>query len=91
MHIREVYTDGELLEPATCKECLQVQNEGGRALRRQRRHYNLDLILAVGYRIRSDRGTQFRQSATKRLREYYTAPLKVDATIKAYLIYLCSV
>ncbi len=78
MHIREVYADGELLEPATCKECLQVQNEGGRAVRRQLRHYNLDLILAVGYRIRSDRGTQFRQWGTERLREYLVKGFALD-------------
>lgn len=70
IHIGEIYGDGELAEAATCKELLQVRQEGGRAVRRQIKSYNLDMILAVGYRVRSPRGVQFRQWASERLREY---------------------
>jgi hypothetical protein len=63
MHIRSIYGEGELAEEATCKECLQVQQEAGRAVERKLHFYNLDVILAVGYRVRSERGTRFRQWA----------------------------
>ena len=56
-HIRSIYDDGELLPKATCKEYLQVQSEGTRQVQRRIVHYNLDVILAVGYRVRSPRGT----------------------------------
>lgn len=78
IHIGEIYKDGELSEAATCKEHLQVQQEGGRAVRRQIKFYNLDMILAVGYRVRSPRGVQFRQWATERLREYLVKGFTLD-------------
>ena len=56
LHIRAIYEDGELAEEATCKEYLQVRSEGARTVRRRLKHYNLDMILAVGYRVRSPRG-----------------------------------
>jgi hypothetical protein len=56
-------------EAATCKEYLQVRREGARDVRRSLKHYSLDAILAVGYRVRSARGTAFRQWATARLSE----------------------
>src|SRR2546422_1900887 len=64
LHLRTIYSDGELLESATCKDYLQVQTEGARQVKRALRYYNLEAILAVGYRVRSPRGTQFRQWAT---------------------------
>ncbi len=67
IHIKGIYEDGELDELATCKEYLQVRQEGARQVRRSLKHYNLDMILAVGYRIRSHRGTQFRQSMGYRM------------------------
>lgn len=70
MLIKAVYEDGELSPEATCKELLQVRTEGQREVHRSLKNYNLDMILAVGYRIRSERGTQFRQWATTTLREY---------------------
>ena len=70
MHIKAIYDEGELIEPATCKEYLQVRDEGPRRVKRKLKHYNLDVILAVGYRVRSHRGTQFRRWATGRLREF---------------------
>ena len=78
MHVRSVYADGELSEVATCKECLQVQREAGRAIERKLRFYNLDMILAVGHRVRSERGTKFRQWATERLREYLVKGFVLD-------------
>ncbi len=78
IHIGEIYKDGELSEAATCKEQLQVRREGSRAVRRQINLYNLDVILAVGYRVRSPRGVQFRQWATERLREYLIKGFTLD-------------
>lgn len=69
-HIRNIYEDGELSEWATCKDFLQVQNEGGREVRRERKFYNLDMILAIGYRVRSNVGIHFRRWATGVLTEY---------------------
>lgn len=69
-HIKNIYQDGELNELATCKDFLQVQNEGGRDVRRERKFYNLDMILAVGYRVRSNVGIHFRRWATGVLTEY---------------------
>ena len=68
-HLKAIYGEGELDEAATCKPCLHVRQEGGRRVSRRPKHDNLEAILAVGYRVRSPRGTQFRQWATKRLRE----------------------
>ncbi|HEX7680230.1 MAG TPA: RhuM family protein, partial [Thermoanaerobaculia bacterium] len=70
LHLRSIFADGELSEMATCKDYLQVRQEGARAVSRSLRHYRLEAILAVGYRVRSHRGTQFRQWATARLSEY---------------------
>jgi len=64
LHIAAIYDEGELDLEATGKDYLLVQTEGSRQVRRSLKHYNLDMILAVGYRVRSQRGTQFRQWAT---------------------------
>jgi len=79
MHVRNVYADGELNQMATCKEFLQVQTEGVREIRRMTKMYNLDAIIAVGYRVRSQRGTQFRQWATDKLKEYIVKGYTIDA------------
>jgi prophage maintenance system killer protein len=70
IHLKKVYKDGEIDEVSTCKEYLQVQTEGKRKVQRMQLFYNLDAILSVGYRINSKRGTQFRQWATQRLKDY---------------------
>lgn len=70
LHIKNVYKDGELEEEATCKDYLQVRNEGGRDVQRVRKFYNLDIILAVGYRVRSNVGVHFRRWASGILTEY---------------------
>lgn len=70
MHLKNVFTDGELDEPATAKDFLAVQIEGKRQVQRNLKHYNLDAIISVGYRVNSKRGVQFRQWATRVLREH---------------------
>ncbi len=77
-HIRAIYEEGELSENSTCKELLQVRLEGNRDVRRSIKLYNLDAILGVGYRVRTLRGTQFRQWATTRLREYLFKGFVID-------------
>ncbi|MDG1819317.1 MAG: RhuM family protein [Porticoccaceae bacterium] len=70
MHLRKIFSEGELIEMATCKDSLQVQNEGGRKVRRTLKLYNLDAIISVGYRVNSGRATQFRIWATEILKKY---------------------
>ena len=77
-HLRAIYAEREMDETATCKDYLQVRFEGGREVSRKLRHYSLPAILAVGYRVRSHRGTQFRQWATARLSEYLVKGFAMD-------------
>jgi hypothetical protein len=77
-HLKAIYDDGELSPEATSKRCLIVQAEGARRVSRHVDHYNLDAIIAVGYRVRSQRGTQFRIWATERLREYLIKGFTMD-------------
>ena len=70
LHIRNIYKEGELEPDATTEESSVVQNEGNRKVRRKLKVYNLDVIISVGYRVKSQRGTQFRQWATRVLREH---------------------
>lgn len=78
VHLKAIYADGELDEAATCKDYLQVRSEGARQVSRALKHYSLPAILAVGYRVRSHRGTQFRQWATARLAEYLAKGFTMD-------------
>lgn len=78
LHLKAIYAEGELDEQATCKEYLQVQKEGSRDISRTRKFYDLQAILAVGYRVRSHRGTQFRKWATERLNEYLVKGFTMD-------------
>ena len=70
LHLKNIYAEGELLEEATTEDFSVVRQEGNRQVRRSVRHYNLDAIISVGYRVKSATATQFRIWATKRLREY---------------------
>lgn len=72
LHIRNIYREGELEEAVTTEESSVVQDEGGRQVRRSVRFYNLDVVISVGYRVKSLRGTQFRIWATGVLREHLT-------------------
>ncbi len=78
IHLKAIYEEGELIEEATCKEYLQVRHEGKRQVNRNLKHYNLEAILAVGYRVRSPRGTQFRQWATTQLQELLVKGFVMD-------------
>lgn len=70
MHIKNIYDEGELLPDRTCKDYLQVQTEGERKVERTIKHYDFQMILAIGYRVRSNMGTHFRNWASKVLTEY---------------------
>lgn len=70
LHLRNIYAGGELDEPATAEAFLAVRLEGKRHVQRQLKHYNLDAIISVGYRVNSRRGVRFRQWATNTLREH---------------------
>lgn len=72
MHIKNIYEEEELDEISTCKKFLQVRKEGNRNVSRNLTHYNLDMVIAVGYRIKSKIATKFRIWATKTLKEYIT-------------------
>ncbi len=69
-HLQNIYSTQELEEESTCAKIAQVRKEGKREVKREVLHYNLDAILSVGYRVNSKRGTQFRQWATQRLKNY---------------------
>ncbi len=77
-HLQAIYEERELRPEATVKKYLTVRTEGNREVSRTVDHYNLDAILAVGYRVRSLRGTQFRIWATERLREYLIKGFAMD-------------
>ena len=78
LHIQNIFNEGELLSEATVKKSLTVQKEGAREVRRQLAYYNLDVIISVGYRIKSIIATHFRQWATQRLREYIVKGFVLD-------------
>jgi len=77
-HIKHIYEEGELDEKATCRNFRQVQNEGKRMVERELPYYNLDLIISLGYRIKSRIATQFRIWATQRLKEYIIKGFTMD-------------
>ena len=77
-HIRNVYEEGELQEAATLRKFRTVQTEGSRQVEREVDHYSLDVIISVGYRVKSLRGTQFRIWATQRLRELIVKGFTMD-------------
>lgn len=77
-HIKHIYEDGELTEEATCRKFRQVRLEGNRSVEREIPHYNLDMILSLGYRVRSVTATRFRQWATERLKEYIIKGFTMD-------------
>lgn len=78
LHVSNVYADGELDEDRTYKKFLLVQTEGKRQVRRNIDHYNLDMIIALGYRIQSRIATRFRRWATQRLHEYIQKGFAMD-------------
>ena len=77
-HIKHIYEEGELDGISTCRNFRQVRKEGNREVTRQIPHYNLDMIISLGYRIKSVIATRFRQWATKRLKEYMIKGFTID-------------
>ena len=77
-HIRNIYDEGELNESSTCRKFRQVRTEGNRQVSRELPYYNLDMILSLGYRIKSVVATRFRQWATARLKEYMIKGFVLD-------------
>ena len=77
-HIRNVYREGELPRESTIRNFRIVQREGNRDVSREVAHYNLDMIISVGYRVNSYRGTQFRIWATRQLREFIIKGFVID-------------
>jgi hypothetical protein len=78
IHLKNIFESGELDEMATCKEILQVQQEGDRQVSRKQKFYNLDAIISVGYRVNSSKATQFRIWATQTLKEYIIKGFVLD-------------
>ena len=83
-HLKNTYAEGELDASATCKDFLQVQNEGGRDIQRNFTFYSLEAIIAVGYRVNSERGMQFRQWATGILKNYIHKGYVLDSNRMKY-------
>ena len=78
MHLKNIFDDGELIKEATVKKILTVQKEGNRNVKRNIEYYNLDAIIAVGYRINSKKATEFRIWATRVLKEYMIKGFALD-------------
>ena len=85
-HIGNIYKSGELLEESTCAKIAQVQNEGGRSVRRIQKYYDLDVILSVGFRVNSSKAIYFRRWASKILKDYllggHLIPSRIDTLEK---------
>ncbi len=77
-HIRHIYDEGELEEISTCRKFRQVRSEGKRQVAREIPHYNLDMIISLGYRVKSSIATQFRRWATERIKEYIIKGFTMD-------------
>ena len=82
LHINNIFEEGELNSKATVKEYLTVQHEGKRTVRRKVKYYDLDVIISVGYRVKSIRGTRFRQWATSVLRDYLIKGYAINQRIR---------
>lgn len=78
LHVKNVFEEGELVRKSTVKDFLTVQTEGGVEKKRNIEHYNLDVVISVGYRVKSLRGTQFRIWATRLLKEYLVKGFTMD-------------
>lgn len=78
LHLKNIFEEEELQENATCKDFLQVQQEGNRMVERNQKFYNLDAIISVGYRIKSHVATRFRIWATQHIKEYIVKGFVID-------------
>ncbi len=81
-HISNIYNEGELSRKATVAKNATVQIEGGRAIVRQMDYYNLDVIISVGYRVKSQRGVQFRQWANRILKDYLVKGYAINEKLR---------
>ncbi|MFA7608019.1 MAG: RhuM family protein [Rhodocyclaceae bacterium] len=77
-HIRNVFAEAELERDASVANFATVQEEGGRSVQRHQEHYNLDVIISVGYRVKSREGIRFRQWASRLLKDYLTRGYALD-------------
>ena len=84
-HIKHIYEEGELSEEATCRKFRQVRKEGNREVSRELPFYNLDMIISLGYRIKSITATNFRRWATERLKEYMQQVLTIIQRVQNLL------
>jgi hypothetical protein len=82
-HIKNVYSEKELEEKATCSKMEQVRIEGNRKVVRQIEYYNLDVIISVGYRVNTTMGTNFRKWATKTLKDHITKGFTINKSLIA--------
>ena len=82
LHIKNIYVEQELIADLTCKDFLQVREEGSRVVKRMQKFYNLDVIISVGYRVKSKRGTQFRIWANKILKDYLLKGYSINKRIE---------
>ena len=82
LHINNIFKESELEKKATVKEYLIVQNEGGRTVTRSVNYYDLDVIISVGYRVKSHRGTQFRRWANQVLKDYLIKGYVINEQLK---------
>ena len=82
LHVGNVFKEGELKQESTVKECLTVQNEGQREVARKVKYYNLDVIISVGYRVKSKRGTAFRIWARNVLKDYLVKGYAVNERMR---------
>ena len=82
LHINNIFREGELKKEATVKEYLTVQTEGNRQISRKVQYYNLDVIISVGYRVKSQRGVQFRQWANKILKDYLVKGYAINEKLR---------
>ena len=82
LHIKNIYTEQELETDSTCKDFLQVREEGSRMVKRIQKFSNLDVIISVGYRVKSRRGTQFRIWASKILKDYLLKGYSINKKIE---------
>lgn len=78
LHLKNIFEEGEIDENLTCKDFLQVKQEGLREVKRKQKFYNLDAVLSVGYRVKSHVATRFRQWATQHIREYIVKGFVLD-------------
>lgn len=83
-HIQNIYATGELDEKTTCAKIAQVKKEGNRLVKREILNYNLDLILSVGYRVNSKKGTQFRIWASRVLKDYLLKGYTINNRMNRY-------